>query len=234
MRPLCIIPARASSKRFPRKNIALLNGKPLLVYVIEAAQKSEIFDRVCVSTEDEEIHRIAEEAGAEVLKRPSELAEDIARVPHVCTQVLKHYADQGNSYEAFGVILPTSPLVAAEDLQKSYEIFTSAKDANYVASFVQYSEPPQHAYCVKGDYVECFFAPEGGVVVKDRSQMLEKLYYIDGSIIFSKTDVFLREGDFCGSKTAPYFIPKERSSDIDEPIELAWAEFRLQNSTHPE
>jgi CMP-N-acetylneuraminic acid synthetase len=74
-KPLAIIPARGNSKRFPRKNIAILAGKPLIAYAIEAARDSEIFDLVCVSSEDDEILEIAEEWGAQaVLKRPEELS----------------------------------------------------------------------------------------------------------------------------------------------------------------
>ena len=225
MKPICIIPARGSSKRFPRKNVALLKGKPLLSYVIDAAKKSGIFDLVVVSSEDAEILKVAKESGADrALVRPPELAEDSARVPHVCTQVIKDFAEQGSEYDHFGVILPTSPLVEADDVLEAYKIFNE-NDANYVGSYVPYEEPPQYAQCVRDGYVKDYFPKED----MKRSQEMESLYYMDGSILFAKTDVFLQEGDFFMSKTMPYFIPVERSSDIDEPMDLKWAEFKMES-----
>ena len=224
MKPLCIIPARGGSKRFPRKNIALLNGKPILSYVIAAARESEVFDSVCVSSDDAEILKIAKESGADrLLERPPELALDTARVPHVCTSVLKTLAAEGHSYDAFAVMLPTSPLCTGEDVRAAYNIFTQGK-ANYVPSVIEYDEPPQAALSIEGEYLQSFFTTDG---LTKRSQDLKKLYYIDGSVLFARTDIFLKEGDFCGSKSVPYFIPPERSVDIDTPLDLLWAEFLL-------
>ena len=224
MKPLCIIPARGGSKRFPRKNIALLHGKPLLAYVVEAAIQSGVFGSVCVSSDDDEILKIAKESAADILlQRPAELAADTARVPHVCASVLRACAEKGSSYPSFAVMLPTSPLCTAEDVRAAFAIFAK-NDANYVASMAAYDEPPQAAMSVKGNELKSFFTTDG---LTKRSQDLEKLYYIDGSVLFARTEVFLREGDFCGSKTIPYFIPPERSVDIDTPLDLLWAEFLM-------
>lgn len=87
---IAVIPARGGSKGIPRKNIRILAGKPLIAYTILAAKKSEFIDRVFVSTEDEEIARIAEKYGAEIIKRPKKLAGDY--VPSV--PVLKNAIDQ--------------------------------------------------------------------------------------------------------------------------------------------
>ena len=230
MKPLCIIPARGGSKRFPRKNIALLHGKPLLTYVIEAAIQSNVFEHVCVSSDDDEILKIAKESGADLLlQRPAELAADTARVPHVCASVLRACAEKGSSYPSFAVMLPTSPLCTAEDARAAFAIFAK-NDANYVASMAAYDEPPQAAMSVRGNELKSFFTRDG---LTKRSQDLEKLYYIDGSVLFARTEVFLREGDFCGSKTIPYFIPPERSVDIDTPLDLLWAEFLLERESAP-
>ena len=113
-KPLCIIPARGASKRFPRKNIALLAGEPLLGYAIRAAMESHVFDLVCVSSEDDEILKIAERLGAEaVLKRPHDLAGDRVPLKEVCIHLLEMFFQEGREYSEFGLLLVTNPLRTA-------------------------------------------------------------------------------------------------------------------------
>lgn len=224
-RPLCIIPARGGSKRLPRKNIIQLAGKPLLAYTIEKALKSNVFDKVCVSSEDNEILNIAREYGAHVpLKRPLELATDKAQVKHVCTYLLEYFATHDSEYTEFAVLLPTSPFRTESDIKDAYKLFKK-EDANYLLSLVPYSNPPQRAVWITDGYVKPFY----GIQYMKQTQLLENLYYHDGSIIFAKTEIFLREREFYGTKVVPYFITQERSVDIDSQLDLAWAEFLLSH-----
>ena len=77
------------------------------------------------------------------------------------------------------------------------------------------------------------FAEQRGVGLRymKQTQLLETLYYHDGSVIFAKTEAFLREGEFYGTKVVPYFMPPERAVDIDSLLDLAWAEFLLSRSS---
>jgi N-acylneuraminate cytidylyltransferase len=220
--PLCIIPARGGSKRFPRKNLALLGGKPLLAYVIEAARGSGVFERVCVSSEDPEILETARRWGAEPIVRPAELAADAAQVKQVCAHLLESFAREGLRYDEFGVGLVTNPLVAPEDLRGAYAAFKQA-GADTLMSLVPFSHPPQRAVAIIGGRVRPFF----GIQQMKPAQQLEPLYRHDGAIIFAKTDAFLRDREFYGDSVAPYFMPVERSVDIDSPADLLWAEFLL-------
>lgn len=223
-KPLCIIPARGSSKRFPGKNIALLSGKPLLAYAIEAALESGVFDQVCVSSEDEVVLDTARAYCAHLaLKRPPELATDTAQVKHVSRHVLEYFIARGLAYSEFAILLPTNPLRTAEDIKAAYEIF-QREEANYVMSLVPYSHPPQRAVLVQDGYVKPYF----GLQYMKQAQLLDTLYRHDGSIIFAKSEAFLKEGELYGTKVVPYFIPVERSVDIDSPMDLAWAEFLMQ------
>ncbi len=223
---LCIIPARGGSKRLPRKNIALLAGKPLLAYAIESALESRVFDNVCVSTEDEEILEVARTYGADLpLKRPPELASDNARIVHVCRYLLEYFAAQGSDYAEFAVLQTTNPFRTAQDVKNAYDIFKS-EDTDFVVSLVPYSHPPQRAVWVKNGYVAPYF---GRQYIK-QTQLLEQLYQPDGSIVFAKTEAFLKEGEFYGAKVVPYFMPPEKSIDIDSPLDLAWAEFQISRA----
>ena len=87
---VAVIPARGGSKTVPRKNIKLLNGKPLIFYTIKEALKSKYIGRVLVSTEDKEIAQISKEYGAEVIERPLELAHDDTPSLPVFQHVIRH------------------------------------------------------------------------------------------------------------------------------------------------
>lgn len=224
-KPVCIIPARGGSQRIPHKNLALLAGKPLLAYAIEAAQESERFAMICVSSDDEDVLEVARMWKAQALRRPPELATDTAQVWQVCAHLLESFEAQGQSYEEFGVLLTTNPLRTADDLRAAYARFKQS-DANYCMSLVPYNHPPQRAVWMPEGYVQSYF----GIEYMRPAQAMEQLYRHDGTVIFGKTTVFLKERGFYGTKIVPYFMPRERSVDIDNPLDLAWAEFLLTHT----
>ena len=226
-KPLAIIPARGGSKRFPRKNIALLGGKPLLAYAIEVALESNIFDTVCVSSEDDEILRLAEKHGAHMaLKRPVELSQDLTPLTEVCKYLLRYFKTAGRNYSEFGLLLTTNPLRTSKDLINAYRIFKS-QDANFCMSLVEYSHPPQRAVWMESGFVRPYF----GSQYMTQTQRLETLYRHDGTIIFGKAKSFFEMGAFYSEKVVPYIIPAERSVDIDSSFDLIWAEFLFSRSS---
>lgn len=223
MDPICIIPARGGSKRLPRKNLASLDGKPLLAYAVEAAHESGIFDRICVSSDDEEILETAREYGAEARERPEALATDRAQVRDVCAHLLEQLADEENSYDEFGLLLVTSPLRTAGDIREAYRTFHE-EEGSFLMSLVPFSHPPQRAVHVSEEgYVEPFFGPE----YMTQTQQLETLYRHDGAIVFAEVDPFLKEQKLYGSSVIPYIMPEERAVDIDTKEDLRRAEFLL-------
>ena len=143
----------------------------------------------------------------------------------MCAHLLEHFAAQGQAYPEFAVLLVTSPLRMSQDIKAAYKIF-KREDANYVMSLVPYSYPPQQAVSVSNGYARPYF----GLEYMKQAQLLDTLYRHDGSIIFAKSEVFLKEKEFYGTKVVPYFIPIERSVDIDSSLDLAWAEFLLSRS----
>jgi len=226
MKPLCIIPARGGSKRFPRKNIAPLSGKPLIVYSIETAITSDLFNKVIVSTEDEEIAEIAANAGATIHVRDPLLASDTKRLPEVCTAVLHEFHSKKENYEIFCLLQPTCPLRTVGDLTKSLTLL-SETDANYVMSVCEYEEPPFWALSQDENGYLKFYWGEQFITYRDS---LPKLYRHNGSIIWAKTEMFQKEKEFmAGSKINPYLMPFERSVDVDYPIHLKIAELLLKD-----
>lgn len=231
MQNLCIIPARGGSKRFPKKNIALLNGKPLLNYSIEVASASKLFESVIVSTEDPDIKAVASEAGAVVHERVPELASDSVRIPEVCLDVIKYCEAQGERYDVFCLLQPTCPLRTVHDLTDSYWQFCD-RDANYSISVCEYDDPPFWAMCEDKEGYLKFFWGEKYITVR---QNLPRVFRHNGSIIWAKTEVFCREKEFMrGSRAIPYFMPVERSIDIDYPVNLRLAECVLKEEASSE
>ena len=142
---LAIIPARGGSKRLPRKNIALLRGKPLVTWTIEAANNSKIFDDVFVSTEDNEIASIAASSGALVLNRPKNLSSDSATVVQTCLFHLQELASSGKTYEQLFCLYPTAPMRNELDLQEMASLFLKYKDAASVFAVTDFSPYPFQA-----------------------------------------------------------------------------------------
>ena len=117
---VAVIPARGGSKRIPRKNIRNLCGKPMIGYSIDCALRSGLFDRVMVSTDDEEIARTARDFGAEVpFLRPAELADDHAGTIPVIAHAVGWLMDRGVDLSAVCCIYPTAPFILPPDLRRA-------------------------------------------------------------------------------------------------------------------
>jgi len=116
MKKLCIIPARGGSKTLPRKNIKLLNGKPLIFYTIDAVLSSGVFDKVVFTSDDDEIlDKVKTNYSTDILKiikRPGELASDTSKV----IDTVMYFLDE--EYDQTWLTLPTSPLKIADDFIK--------------------------------------------------------------------------------------------------------------------
>ena len=118
---VAIIPARGGSKRIPRKNIKPFYGKPLIAYSIEVALESELFDKVVVTTDDEEIAAIATSYGAKApFIRPRELSDDFTGTADVIAHALEYLQSQGEKYDLVCTIYATAPLLQARYLMEGY------------------------------------------------------------------------------------------------------------------
>lgn len=224
---LCIIPARGGSKRFPGKNMAFFHGVPLVGHAVKTARDSGAFDCVCVTSDDDAILETGKKFGADLArKRPANFADDKAQVKDVCAALLRDLQEEGVVYENFAVVLATSPLRTAEDISRACDIFR-ATDADFVVSTVSCGHPPQRALRqVDGNLV-----PFLGMEQMIQTQRLEPLYRHDGAIIVGSTKSFLEGGGFLRGRVLPCPMPKERSVDIDEPVDLKWAEFLSVNGS---
>jgi CMP-N-acetylneuraminic acid synthetase len=221
---LCLIPARGGSKRLQRKNILPLKDKPMICYTIEAAIKSEVFDDIYVSTEDEEIAKISKDCGVDVIYRPEELAGDLNTVVEVCLHAIEFLKSQRKEYDILAVLLPTSPLRNAEDIRRAFEIFLSRDDSSFLMAVTDYLYDPFQALKEMGGYLVPVF-PE---YVTRKRQELPRVYVDNGAIYIIKISEFLKYKTFYGPKLIKYYMPLERSIDVDTEVEFKLAEFFLE------
>jgi pseudaminic acid cytidylyltransferase len=224
MSNLAIIPARGGSKRIPRKNIKVFNGKPIIAYSIEAAIRSGLFDEVMVSTDDNEIAEVAKRFGASVpFMRSEKNSNDFAGLADVCIEVINKYKESGNLFEITCCILPTAPFVSSEKLINANNFF----DKSYydsVFTVVEYSYPIQRSLKIDGDFVKMRW-PEN---FPKRSQDLEKTYHDAGQFYLIKTDVFLKDKMMFVEKSGAIILNEIEVQDIDTEVDWKLAELKYQ------
>lgn len=210
-RCVCIIPARGGSKRIPRKNIKEFHGKPLLSYSIDLALKSKLFEKVIVSTDDEEIAKIAKEYGAEVpFLRPKELSDDFTGTGAVINHALEYLRSTGENYDFSCTIYATAPLLQKKYLIEGFEKLKNS-DAKYAFSCTSMPFPIQRTFKLDEKKRCEMFWPEN---FSKRSQDLEEAYQDAGQFYFDKIDKISNEIIF-GKDSIPIIIPRYLVQDID-------------------
>ena len=208
---IAIIPARGGSKRIPRKNIKDFFGKPLIAYSIQAALDSNLFEKVIVSTDDEEIAKIAMQYGAEVpFVRPKELSDDFTGTQDVIDHALLFLQEKGEVYDYLCTIYATAPLLQNEYLIKGYEELKHS-DALNAFSSTSMPFPIQRTFKVNENGRCEMFTPEHYMA---RSQDLEEAYQDAGQFYWSKIDVVSNEIMF-GKDSIPILLPRHLVQDID-------------------
>lgn len=223
MGSIAIITARGGSKRIPRKNVKLFCGKPIIAYSIDAALQSGLFEEVMVSTEDEEIARIAKEAGAQVpFMRSSESAGDYASTDDVLLEVLTAYKERGRDFDSFCCLYPTAPFVTAEKLKTAMGLLDKADS---VMPVVPFSFPPQRCMVLNEEGELRMKWPE---YARSRSQDLEPYYHDCGQFYCCRTKPFIEYKTTDLPHMAPMIMSELEVQDIDNPDDWEIAELKYQ------
>ena len=224
MNRIAIIPARGGSKRIPRKNIKEFCGKPILAYSIEAALKSELFDEIMVSTDDENIASIARQYGASVpFLRSPETANDFAILKDVLIEVLANYLNLKKSFDEVCCILPTAPLVDTKDIIKSHEILETEKCVS-VLPVVKYSYTIFRSLKIENGKLIMNW-PEN---FPKRSQDLPDAYHDAGLFYWYNKNYFNEKKAGFGDNVFPYILEEEKVQDIDTPDDWKIAEIKYK------
>ena len=214
MKNIAIIPARSGSKGLKDKNIKLLNEKPLIYYSIIAAQKSNLFDEIMLSTDSRKYADIAISYGASVpFLRSEELSTDSVSSWEVVKDTLQKYEEKGKVFDTVTLLQPTSPLRDYKDIINGYGILRE-KSANFVVSVCEMDHSPLWSNTLPHDKsMENFIRKD---VVQIPRQQIPTYYRI-------KTNYLLKSKDIYSQKSYAYIMLKKKSVDIDDEFDFKMA-----------
>lgn len=214
--------ARGGSKGLPRKNIKLLAGKPLIQYSIETAIECPSIDRVFVSTEDDEIANIALENGAEVIKRPGELATDNSPEWLSWRHAIEWATEKYGKFDHFVSLPTTSPLRRVDDVEAGIQKL-QVMEADICISVTPASRSPFfNMVKIEDDgKVSLVNRPESEV---SRRQDAPEVFDITTVVYVSTTNFILSHYGIFSGKVTSISVPKERAVDIDDIYDFKLAE----------
>jgi len=223
---LAVIPARGGSKRVPRKNIRILGGRPAIAYTIDAALRSSLFDRVVVSTDDEEVASIARQHGAEVpFVRPPALADDITPVSLVTLHALEQLDPVSKQYACVAQLMPNCPLRTVRDVENSYRQFIESNaDAQISVTRFGWLNPWWAVTLDDHRKVAPVFKEQMSI----RSQDLPDVFCPTGAIWWAKSEVLRQLKTFYAAGCTGWEIAWQRAVDIDTEEDWQLAELLMQ------
>lgn len=209
---LAVIPARGGSKRIPRKNIREFCGQPMITWSIEAARLSGCFDKIIVSTDDDEIAAIARQSGAQTpFMRPADLSDDHTGTVPVVAHAIEWHLQRGEKPTQVCCLYATAPFVQAGDLRNGLKTL-EREGCQYVFPVTSYPFPIQRAVRVTPQRRVEMFNPEH---FHTRSQDLEEAYHDAGQFYWGRADAWLERKPIFSREAAPMILPTYRVQDID-------------------
>lgn len=222
MTPLCVVPARAGSKRLPGKNLAALGGKPMLAWTVEAALESGIFETVYVSSEDERTLELARGWGAATpFVRPADLAGDTVTNVAVVLHHADRLAEDGHVHDAIVCLQPSSPLRSDDHIRRAWEQFL-ADEVDFLAS-VTAIDPHYFHWAMRRHPTTGWGLCFGDEFMKVR-QKLPPVFRPNGAIKIARIEPMRATGNFFGAPMGAYEMPDEASIHVATRTDLVIAE----------
>jgi len=222
---LGLVTARGGSQALVGKNLRNLGDKPLVLWVIEAAQASVRIDRLILSSDDPEIISAAKDAGCEApFVRPANLATNQARSIDVAHHAVSELAE---AYDFVALLQPTSPLVAPQDIDGAIDRCQSTGAPSCV-TVSKVDKHPAWMFRLSPDME--LLALSTSQARPSQRQGLESVYALNGAVFVAQRDWLMASDDFIGPETVGYEMPKERSIDIDTPLDLVIADAILKST----
>ena len=226
MKVLCTICARAGSKGVANKNLRLINNKPLIVYSIEQAIATKLFNQIVVSSDSKEIREVALANGATFcVDRPAELATDTApKLP-----AIKHCVENAEKkFGQFEVIIDldaTAPLRESSDIIGALELLQSAQADNVITGTPAHRSPYFNLVEIDANGIVSLSKPPANVVA--RRQDSPQCFDMNASIyVWRRQALFANESLFTGD-TRLFVMPRERSLDIDSQADFEMVEWMM-------
>jgi pseudaminic acid cytidylyltransferase len=209
---ICIIPARGGSKRIPKKNIRPFFGKPILAYSIEAAIKADCFDRIIVSTDDNQIKEVAIAYGADVpFIRPESISNDYASTMDVIQHCIDWCERQNIKANKVCCLYATAPFVTVSDILRGLAIIDQ-DGVEYAFTATSYPFPIQRSFYLDEDERINMFYP---LNMDKRSQDLVEAYHDAGQFYWGKVNAFKEALPFFAAHSKPILLPRQSVQDID-------------------
>jgi len=219
-KPICIIPARAGSKRIKNKNIKKFLGKPLISYVIKIAKESNLFSRIVVSTDSKKIAKISRHYGAETpFLREKKLSDDYTNTKEVIIDGIKKLKSYSTAYHF--CLYPTAPFIQKKDLINAYKKIKRTGSDQLVAT-CDYDYSPLRALVKKNKKYIGFFSAK---FAKTRSQDLTILFHDSATFYIFKTKKILKQKKVLADKAISYKLKKLQSIDIDTHEDFDFASY---------
>jgi CMP-N,N'-diacetyllegionaminic acid synthase len=216
-----VIPARGGSKGVLRKNIKLLAGKPLIWYTIKAAMDSKKLDDFYVSSDDDEILKVAKNLGAKTIKRPAELAGDkVAMVP-----VLKHAIESIGKVDYLVLLQPTTPFKTGKDIDDAVKLLIDSGADSVITLVRMHDAHPARMYKLQGDKMVSLMDGKDKFTPR---QDLPPVYLRNGAVYAYKKDTIMVQEAQEGKDSRGLVMPAERSLNIDEPMDFEMAELMME------
>lgn len=223
---LAIIPARGGSTRIPNKNIKLFLRKPILYYPIQTALMSKCFSTIMVSTDNNEIAKLAQKFGASApFFRSIQNASNSATLADVIIEVIESYKQKGQHFDGICCILPTAVFLTIKMLKQTSLMFEKV-EVDAVIPVCQYSYPIERALIIQQGKLR-MKNPQNERV---RTQDINLSYHDAGLFYWIKTSVILKTKRLFVPNTLPFEIPEQLIQDIDNPIDWPLAEIKYLNS----
>lgn len=225
---IAVIPARGGSKGIPRKNLALINQRPLIFYAIDAALQAHSIDRTWVSTDDTEIAEVSRISGAEVpFMRPANLADDAAPMLGVLRHALKWHEDNVGPLEAVVLLQPTSPLRQAQHIDEAVALFRSSGASSVVSVMeVPHQFNPSSVMLLREGVLRPFV--EDGRLIT-RRQDKPCVFARNGPAVLVCHPDTLKASELYGPRCVPYVMSASVSIDIDTQDDLREVERAMQS-----
>jgi len=224
MKTLALINARGQSKGVPRKNIRALDGVPLIAWSIHTAKVARGLASVVVSTDDEEIARVAIEYGARVpFMRPAHLATDSSRQFDTIRHTLSALKETGEIYDAVAVLQPTCPLRSREDVENCLQTMATLDADTIITVKLAYGGILNTLYNRQSDGLSSGL----GACDQDQGMLRQthnQLYQRTGGVYLIKTKTILEDNVLYGKRLGSVLMPPERCFDIDEAFDWSLLE----------
>ncbi len=229
MNVLTIIPARGGSKSVPNKNIRMLHGKPLIAWTIEAAKAAKLTGRVIVSTDSEEIAKIAREYGAEVpFLRPAEISQDLSTDIEFVLHALEFFErEEGWIPDIVARFSPTTPLRSSALMDEAIQKLIDSPDADSVRPISRLSHHPYKAWRVDGDNLVPAFSPDVTGHPQPYNmprQLFPEMYAHLGASGVAKTHIFKDLGSTSGNVVKYIIMDDQDALDINHEMDFKIAE----------